>query len=358
MSANAAHFDDNQVPTIMGAIGTAGTADTAGTARPLPIGVNPDTGAMYVHDLAGASGTTNVNFSSGTGLVILNAFNSADNTTTATLPAGGTFTGTAVQNVYPDLMVSCFTDQIGTLYNDFSVDGTNFTTFPSAGFSVSANIHEFHTAVKGPRHHRTRYINGSGSQSTFRLYTYYGDFEKANAPLSQAITNDADAENVRAIIAGSSTAGGGSYVNVKVNPSGAVQIGGVLDGFSTGTITTIAAGSVQTNPVPVPQMLSLGTLGTAGGSLFATVSAASGAGTKHYVSGVDIVMQSGTADVRVLAGTSIQGTGVLVAGALAANGGISKQFVPAFNTGTNSELTYHFVGAGTAFITVNYWKGT
>lgn len=47
MSANAAHFDDNQTPTIMGVIGTLGTADTGGTARSLPIGVNPLTGAMY-----------------------------------------------------------------------------------------------------------------------------------------------------------------------------------------------------------------------------------------------------------------------------------------------------------------------
>lgn len=128
----------------------------------------------------------------------------------------------------------------------------------------------------------------------------------------------------------------------------------------TGTVTSVtnlAGGTVQLNPVPVPTMLTFGTLGTAGGSFFGTISAASGAGTKHYVSGVDIVMQSGTADVRVLAGTSIQGTGVLAAGKFPEGGGISKQITPAFATGTNSELVYHFVGAGSAFITVNYWKG-
>lgn len=128
----------------------------------------------------------------------------------------------------------------------------------------------------------------------------------------------------------------------------------------TGTVTSvgnIAGGTLQINPIPVPQVLQLGTLGTAGGSFFATVSAASGAGTKHYVSGIDIVMQSGTADVRVLAGTAIQGTGVLAAGQFTPGGGITKSFDPIFATGTNSELIYHFVGAGTAFITVSYWKG-
>lgn len=129
----------------------------------------------------------------------------------------------------------------------------------------------------------------------------------------------------------------------------------------TGTLTSItnlAGGTIKSDPTTVPQMLQFGTLGTAGGSFFATISAASGAGTKHYIQGVDIVMQSGIADVRVLSGSSVQGTGVLAAGFFGTpGGGISKNWAPHFNTGTNSELIYHFVGAGTAFINVSYWKG-
>jgi hypothetical protein len=124
------------------------------------------------------------------------------------------------------------------------------------------------------------------------------------------------------------------------------------------TIGTLESGTTQINPVPVPNMLTFGTLGTAGGSFFATISTASGAGTRHFVSNIDIVVQSGTVDVRILAGSAIQGTGVLAAGKFAENAGISKRIDPAFATGTNSELIYHFVGAGTAFITMNYWKGT
>ena len=120
---------------------------------------------------------------------------------------------------------------------------------------------------------------------------------------------------------------------------------------------TILAGTLQINPVPTPTMQTFGTLGTAGGSFFGTISAASGAGTRHFVSDVDIVIDSGTVDVRVLAGTGIQGTGVLAGGKFPAGGGIAKKIEPVFATGTNSELTYHFVGAGTAFIVVNYWKG-
>ncbi len=128
----------------------------------------------------------------------------------------------------------------------------------------------------------------------------------------------------------------------------------------TGTVTSVtnlAGGTVQINPIPIPTPLIIGTLGTAGGSFFATLSAASGAGTKHYISGLSIVQQSGTADVRILTGTAIQGTGVLAAGFFSPSGGMVREFNPPFVTGTNSELTCHFVGAGTAFIVVNYWKG-
>ena len=117
------------------------------------------------------------------------------------------------------------------------------------------------------------------------------------------------------------------------------------------------SGTIQINPDPVPTMLLFGTQGTAGGSFFATLSAASGAGTKHFISGVDVIVESGTADVRVLAGSAIQGTGVLTAGKYVPSGGISKVYIPAFEKVTNSELIYHFVGPGTAFIHVSYWKG-
>ncbi len=53
-----------------------------------------------------------------------------NNTTTATLGAGGTYTGTAEQTSQPDVGVSCHSSSAGTLYFDFSNDGTNWNTFP------------------------------------------------------------------------------------------------------------------------------------------------------------------------------------------------------------------------------------
>ena len=131
-----------------------------------------------------------------------------------------------------------------------------------------------------------------------------------------------------------------------------------LGTLTTGTLQNLVSGTVNIDPTPATiAPLIQGTLGTAGGSFFGTLSAASGAGTKHYITGISVVGQAGTADIRVLAGTVIQGTGVLGAGNVVPGGGYAYPITPAFATGTNSELTYHFVGAGSAFIRVLYWKG-
>lgn len=61
----AAHFDANQVPTQMGVVGTLGTADTGGTAQPLPVAVDPATGAQHVNVINGTV-TTSLALNTGT----------------------------------------------------------------------------------------------------------------------------------------------------------------------------------------------------------------------------------------------------------------------------------------------------
>lgn len=122
---------------------------------------------------------------------------SPGNTTLTPLGSGETFTGNREQNNYPDVMVMLETDNGGCLFFDFSVDGENFTTFPVNGFQVTSGIHEFHTAVKGPRWFRVCLINDSGAQTYLRLVTYYGTWRQSNAPLNQPVGLDTDAANVR-----------------------------------------------------------------------------------------------------------------------------------------------------------------
>lgn len=126
-----------------------------------------------------------------------NGIASIGNTSTAPLGASATFTGAAELNPIADVMLSCFSDTDGTLFFDFSVDGTNWRTFPTSGYEVKASIHEFHTAVKGPRYFRTRFVNSATPQTTFQLFTYYGVFRQPTAPLNQPISLDSDAVVVR-----------------------------------------------------------------------------------------------------------------------------------------------------------------
>lgn len=155
-------------------------------------------------------------------IVELYSFQSTSNTSTDALDADATYTGTFERNDQPQVMASCQTDAAGTLYFDFSVDGTNFSTFPVAGFAVAAGIHEFHIAVKGPRWFRARLVNGSATQTYLRLYTYFGTFGLGNAPLNQSLGADSDAITTRSVLMGATD--GGTYKNVPVTPEGHLEV--------------------------------------------------------------------------------------------------------------------------------------
>lgn len=148
--------------------------------------------------------------------------NSTTNNSTTPLAANATFTGTGELNHLSDVMVSCQTDGGGTLYFDFSVNNTNWTTFPTNGFTVASGIHEFHTAVKGGRYFRVRLVNGNAEQTYLRLNTYYGQFRHGNAPLNQSIGADSDAIVTRSVLVGATD--GGSYLNVPVTPEGHLEV--------------------------------------------------------------------------------------------------------------------------------------
>lgn len=117
---------------------------------------------------------------------------SEGNTSLIPLATGATFTGVGELNNHPDVMVSLKTDNGGTLFFEFSVDGTNWDVFPIEGFEVTAGIHEFHTAVKGPRYFRVRFVNSTGTPTYMRLYTYYGVFRAPSTPLNSALHIDSD----------------------------------------------------------------------------------------------------------------------------------------------------------------------
>lgn len=174
---------------------------------------------------------------------------STGNSSTTPLSGGATYTGTAEQNYFPDVMASCYADVAGTLYFDFSIDGTNWRTFPTSGFTVSAGIHEFHTAVKGPRYFRARYVNGGSAQATFQLKVYYGSFRQPSAPVGTTIASDADALVTKSIISGvgdvNAIVTDHSALQVTFPPEGKTAFGELAVAQSTSVIQMVFSNSVN-----------------------------------------------------------------------------------------------------------------
>lgn len=131
--------------------------------------------------------------------LMLGIFPSTDNTTTTPLSSAATYTGTGEIAPTDGVAVSCQTDNTGTLYFDFSVDGTNWSAFPSNGFAIASGIHEYHTAKVNGRYFRVRLVNDTGAQSYLRLYTYFGPHTAPNAPINQSLSDDSDATIVKTI---------------------------------------------------------------------------------------------------------------------------------------------------------------
>lgn len=122
---------------------------------------------------------------------------SAGNSTTTPLGIDATFTGTAELNDYSDVMVQAATDQDGTIWYDFSMDGTNWDTTLPFLYRVG-QINAPHVLVKGYRYFRVRFVNTSGIAQTYlRLYTFYGELNKLTAPTNGLLAQTYDALPVR-----------------------------------------------------------------------------------------------------------------------------------------------------------------
>lgn len=140
---------------------------------------------------------------------------------------------------------------------------------------------------------------------------------------------------------------------------------GTITKLGGGTVTNLASGSVvltggtvQTDPTPPTYITTYGTLLAGAGSTWATLSAASGAGTYHYVSGVSIVVKSGTVDSAISFGTVLGGTGLIERGSFPEGGGIAKSYWPSLkSSGTNSEICAEIAGAGTVEFKAEFWRG-
>ncbi len=183
---------------------------------------------------------------------------SANNRSTVPLNAAATFTGISELNNFPTVLITCISDQDGTLYADFGPDGTNWDS--TLTFSTNAGLQETHRLTKGARYFRVRFTNNSSSNQTYlRLNSYFGDLPVLTSALNSTIREDADAQIVRSIESELDIAAGrfqGYEIVNKFGTNGDIDSGsvpediweggGVYTGFPS-TAETLRAVSSNTN---------------------------------------------------------------------------------------------------------------
>lgn len=133
------------------------------------------------------------------GNIVITSAVDLNNSTSTPLNSGNTFTGTATDALqYPSVVVACYTDQAGSLYVDFSVDGTNWDS--TLTYQVAATTNEVHRIVVTRRYFRVRFTNSSASNQTYlRLQSILGSHDILNSALNSTIPQDADSITTRTI---------------------------------------------------------------------------------------------------------------------------------------------------------------
>jgi len=335
---------------------------SVGTVPQISVGTLPtlalDTGTVttgslaniaYIHEI-GTMPAIAIGESTGGTLDLLttvsNITNGSVNILTGTIQSSGTTTGVGVVSNVTNGSINILTGTVTSVGTVLGIAGgslANIGVIHNAGTVTS--VTSVANLVKGTI---TRLEGG-----TVGLVTGVGTLG--------SISNIAKVHNA-GTIAAIPQVSIGTLSNLPGGTVGLVTGMGTLGSISNVAVVhnagTLQAGTVQINPKPTNQVLTVSALGTAGGSQFGTLSAVSGAGTYHYVTGLQVVQHSGTSDIYVGYGTSLTGAGVLARGRFTPGGGIARDFSFPIQSGTNTEICYEFAEAGTAYIAVNYYKAT
>ena len=269
-----------------------GTAVAGGQEGNVMLGTD---GANLQFVATDSSGNLQVDVLSGGG----GQSNSVDsnNSTTSSLGSGATFTGTATDvSAYNTVSIMLSTDQDSATNGmsfQFSTDGTNWDDSSDFAYDVSVNgtSRRFQFPVTG-KYFRVKFTNGAVAQGHLRIQTILHNTNILTSihPIDGSLSLDRSATLVKSVIAGETTAGGGSFVNVKVDPSGSIQTVANQDTHDSLLCNAnIQVGDVDVssgNPVPISD---------AGGSI--------------TVDGTVAATQSGTWNVNNVSGTVSLPTG-------------------------------------------------
>lgn len=204
--------------------------------------------------------TGNTSLSSIDGKLQNNGVIDAGNSSVTPLGIGGVFTGIAFDvTKYASINVCLISDVPSATDGvklEVSTDGVNWDHNHKTTYSAATGVgYIFNAEFKFAR---VVYTNGAVAQSYFRLQTIF----KSNyvAPslytLDQTVTGTMFAQLNKSTIIGKTTGGGGGFVDVKVNPSGALTVEASVTGSVSVTnfpATQPVSGSVSVSNFPTTQ---------------------------------------------------------------------------------------------------------
>lgn len=156
------------------------------------------------------------------------AIQDTGNSTSTPLGSSGNFTGSAFDmNDYASWSVNIYSDKASSsngMIVQWSDDATHWD-FQDAQ-TYNAAVGNMITFGRKARYVRLNYTNTNSAQSTFRVTSYAQpvSIRQTRKFIGNALTDQDTAQVVVAALQGHTTAGGGGWVDVKVNPSGSVAV--------------------------------------------------------------------------------------------------------------------------------------
>ncbi len=318
-----------------------------------------------------ANGHLQVDVLSGGGAGVANTIDS-NNSTTSTLGAGATFTGTGTDVLtYTSITVLLKTDQDSAasgMQFQFSTDNTNWDETHNYTYdqSVDSTAREFQFPVHA-RYFRVVYTNGGVAQTHFRLQTilHGNNVLPGIIRVGDTIYGDRSATLVKSVLSGETSAGGGTYANVKVAPSGSLEVNAsqdTHDDFNANVNLQVADTDVSnSNPVPVSDAGGSLTVDNAGlTELAAAINASSQLDINVAADAVGLATQSTLASVDTTATAILADTAAIDTSTASIDTKLtttnSKLTDIETNTDSLAGLTQTTVGADTA-LDVNVVQG-
>lgn len=109
------------------------------------------------------------------------------NSTTTPLSSSTTFTGSGEESIYPEVLVSVNTDQVGTLFIDYSLDNSTWVSSSFSGYRIEPNITIAIKETIKNRYYRVRLVNGSVAQTNLLISSIVGAFDEEFVTNTQQI---------------------------------------------------------------------------------------------------------------------------------------------------------------------------